>query len=114
MGEGIKYDTGKPRYAETLVDFKDAFDEVCKVWTFGANKYGKSNWKEVDDAETRYTNAMIRHLIAEDTNAYDNESKILHAAHVAWNALARLYFIKNKTKEAPKYEQLTIDFKDNQ
>lgn len=91
--EGIKYDKNKPRMAEMIVDFALPLQELCKVWEFGADKYGKSNWKLVKDGATRYSNAMIRHLIAEEYEAVDGESKLLHAAHIAFNALARLYFI---------------------
>lgn len=38
--QGIKYDKDKPRLAEMIVDFKDPLIELCKVWTFGAGKYG--------------------------------------------------------------------------
>ena len=101
MPEGIKFDNGKPRLAEMLVDFKLPLSAVCRVWEFGANKYSKSNWKHVDNAIDRYTNAMLRHLVAEDLpdvederhTRIDEESCLLHAAHVAWNALAGLYFI---------------------
>ena len=101
--EGIKYDADKPRVAEMVIDFGDAMLELSKVWSFGADKYDKSNWKFVENGKDRYTNALLRHLIAEGTNQYDDESKLLHATHVAWNALARLWFIlKNK-------DTLTID-----
>ena len=90
---GIKYDTDKPRLAEMIIDFKEPLQELCKVWTFGANKYTKSNWKLLENGVDRYTNALVRHLIAEDDNLYDYESKLLHAAHIAFNSLARLYFI---------------------
>ena len=40
--KGIKYDEGKPRIAEMILDFKEPLLELCKVWTFGADKYGKS------------------------------------------------------------------------
>lgn len=93
MSDGIKYDEGKPRLAEMLIDFRIPLTAVCRVWEFGANKYEKSNWKKVDNAIDRYTNAMLRHLIAEDSKMTDDESRCLHAAHVAWNALARLHFI---------------------
>ena len=95
--EGIKYDTGKPRIYEMIEDFKEPLIEVSKVWAFGANKYTKHNWAYVDNAEDRYSNALLRHMLEGD--AKDSESEILHAAHVAWNALARLYFIIQKTKE---------------
>lgn len=98
--QGIKYDNGKPRLGEMIKDFAEPLKEISKVWAFGADKYAKSNWKLVENAEDRYTNALIRHLVAEDTEVYDRESKILHATHVAWNAIARLYFIiKSKRKE---------------
>lgn len=98
--EGIKYDDGKPRLAEMIIDFKEPLLELCKVWEFGANKYSKSNWKQVDNGKDRYTNAMLRHLVQEDDCLVDDESKLLHASHIAFNSLARLYFIiKDKDKK---------------
>ena len=91
--EGTKYDKGKARVGEMIIDFLRPILLVCKVWEFGANKYSKSNWKKVDNGGDRYTNAMTRHLLLEDTEVFDPETKLHHAIHVAWNALARLYFI---------------------
>lgn len=97
MKEGTKYDNGKLRLAEMIIDFKIPMEELCKVWEFGANKYEKSNWKKLENPIDRYTNALLRHLLAEEANLVDDESKILHAAHIAFNALARLHFIaKNR------------------
>ena len=101
MGEGIKYDDGKPRLAEMIKDFARPLTEVCSVWEFGANKYTKSNWKVVEDGERRYTNALLRHLVQEEYSEFDEESKLRHATHVAWNALARLYFILLDKKIEP-------------
>ena len=97
--EGIKHDKGKLRLSEMLIDFAPALEELCKVWEFGANKYGKSNWQQVENAKDRYTNALLRHLFAEKNDLYDSESEILHAAHIAFNALARLWFISQEPKE---------------
>lgn len=97
--EGIKYDTGKPRLAEMIQDFRAPLIEVAKVWAFGADKYAKGNWAHVLGGRDRYTNAMLRHLVAEVDSTTDDESKMLHAAHVAWNALARLWFIIQEEKE---------------
>lgn len=94
---GIKHDGGKPRLAEMIMDFAPEMVELCKVWEFGADKYSKSNWKLVDNGIDRYTNAMLRHLLAETNNLYDDESKLLHAAHIAWGAMARLHFILKET-----------------
>lgn len=91
--DGVKYDEGKPRLGEMIVDFAIPMRELARVWEFGANKYEKSNWKRVDNAIDRYTNALLRHLVAEEECMYDDESGLLHASHIAFNALARLYFI---------------------
>jgi hypothetical protein len=96
MTEGIKYDSGKLRLAEMMQDFRLPLAAVCHVWEFGADKYEKSNWKKVDNAVDRYTNAMLRHLMEEEAKPFDDESELLHAAHVAWNAIARLYFIMHE------------------
>ena len=90
---GTKYDQGKARIGEMIIDFFKPLMLVCKVWEFGVYKYDKSNWKKVENGADRYTNAMVRHLVLEETEIVDQETKIHHAIHVAWNALARLYFI---------------------
>lgn len=95
--EGLKYDTGKPRLYEMIEDFKEPLKEVAKVWAFGADKYKKHNWAYVNNPIDRYSNALVRHLVEGSTT--DDESKLLHASHVAWNALARLYFIIQEQKE---------------
>lgn len=101
MQEGIKYDSGKLRLAEMMQDFRESLSAVCRVWEFGADKYEKSNWKYVDNAVDRYTNAMLRHLIAESDQQLDPESSLRHAAHVAWNALARLHFLLQEPVDIP-------------
>ena len=101
MEVGTKYDDGKPRLAEMIIDFKEPLLELCKCWTFGADKYSKSNWKLVDNGRDRYTNAMLRHLVQEDDNPVDDESGLLHASHIAFNALARLYFILQERELKP-------------
>lgn len=95
---GLKYDAGKPLLADMLQDFKGPLEQVSRVWEFGKNKYGFRNWRHVEDAEHRYTNALVRHLCAEDDKDTDDDSNLLHAAHVAWNALARLHFILESRK----------------
>jgi len=90
---GTKYDNGKPRIGEMITDFCKPLLQVCKVWEFGTNKYSKSNWKKVENGFERYTNAMTRHQLLEETEYFDSETLLPHAVHVAWNALARLFFL---------------------
>lgn len=91
---GIKLDEGKPRVGEMIQDFSMPLEYVAKIWAFGADKYSKGNWKCVENGFNRYSNAMVRHLMKEsDGPGVDSESELLHAGHVAWNALARLHFL---------------------
>ena len=93
LEEGVKYDKGKPRLGEMIMDFAPAMTELCKVWEFGADKYSKSNWKLVDNGEDRYLNALYRHTLAAVENEYDDESKLLHCAHMIFNCMAYTYFV---------------------
>lgn len=88
---GAKLDSGKNRLGLVLLGFSRALEEVGRVGTYGAAKYSDSGWKEVPYGVSRYTDAMLRHLCAEGRGEErDLESGLLHAAQVAWNALARL------------------------
>lgn len=88
---GAKLDAGKNRCGLVLFGFARALQEVSKVGTYGANKYTDNGWTEVPDGERRYTDAMLRHLLREATGEEcDPDTGLRHAAHAAWNALARL------------------------
>lgn len=88
---GAKLDAGKPRAGLVLSGFPRALAEVSKVGTYGAEKYSDNGWMDVPDGEQRYTDAMMRHLLAEwRGEKRDADTDLHHAAHAAWNALARL------------------------
>ena len=88
---GAKDDKAKPM-AGVLLDFSRALQTVVDVGTYGAKKYTRRGWEQVEDAETRYLDAMMRHLLAMDVDpdGLDKETGLPHLAHVAWNALAVL------------------------
>jgi Domain of unknown function (DUF5664) len=74
---------------DEIRDFPEALLAVAHVATLGAKKYSESGWKDVPFARKRYLDAMMRHqLEIEMGNEIDQETKELHSAHVAWNALA--------------------------
>ena len=88
---GVKLDTGKRRVSLIVCGFPRALECVADVGTFGANKYSDNGWASVPNGRQRYTDAMLRHLLAEARGEkLDAESSMRHAACVAWNALARL------------------------
>ena len=87
---GSKLDAGKNRLGLVFNGFYKALYAVGEVGTFGANKYTDNGWKEVPKGFERYTDALYRHLSMENVEFKDKESNLYHAAHAAWNALARL------------------------
>ncbi len=88
---GAKLDAGKAEYDMVLFSFPEALAAVDRVGKFGAQKYTKGGFLEVLNGQARYFNAGIRHQIQKlRGEATDPESKELHLAHAAWNALAEL------------------------
>lgn len=86
---GAKLDSGKPD-ASLLGMFGNALLQVARVGTFGAEKYTRGGWQHVPDGINRYSAAMLRHYLKEINGPKDDDLPVLHAAQVAWNALARL------------------------
>lgn len=88
--QGKKYDGGKPRW--DLLPLS-TIEEVVKVLTFGANKYGDNNWQLVNEAQKRYFAALLRHLTAyQRGEKVDSESGLSHLAHAATNLVFLLHF----------------------
>lgn len=87
---GAKLDAGKNRMSLVLMDMNLALERVAAVATYGANKYTAGGWLHVPNGQMRYTDAMFRHLLKEPNELLDPETCVEHAAHAAWNALARL------------------------
>lgn len=88
---GAKLDAGKNRLGLVFGGFSLALEEVGRVGTYGAQKYTDYGWSTVPNGIERYTDAMYRHLLAEANGKdFDKDTNLLHAAHAAWNALARL------------------------
>jgi len=86
--EGIKYDGEKPRMH--LLPPK-AILEVARVLTFGAKKYDEDNWKKLENLQTRYTSAALRHIFAEMSGeALDSDSELYHEAHAICCLLFKL------------------------
>jgi len=77
--EGQKHDQGKPRYS--LIPPK-GMEEFVKVLTYGAEKYDDHNWKKVPDLQSRYYDALQRHVAAYRAGELvDGESGLPHLAH---------------------------------
>jgi hypothetical protein len=97
MSDSTKRDSEKIRM--DLLPF-EALEAVAEVLTFGAKKYTDNGWQTVENGERRYLAAFLRHLVARERGEMrDVEWGLLHAAHMATNALFILWFELQKEKE---------------
>ena len=93
-------------------------EDIVKVYTAGAKKYGPDTWQELPDGIRRYKAALLRHLVEYDKgNKIDEETGCHHLAAVAWNAIAMLHIAKQNMKNnentiCSKEENLLTERKD--
>lgn len=66
--------------------------ELAKVYTYGAKKYEPHNWQR-GMPWSECADSLMRHLMCWlDGEDRDEESGLLHMAHVAWNALTLVHY----------------------
>lgn len=92
---GAKLDAGKSPVRRGLLEyFPRACLAVAEISQFGASKYSWNGWETVPDGVARYGDAEVRHICnAAIEGPMTHDSAKLHAAHEAWNSLARLELI---------------------
>ena len=93
---GAKADAGKVSVVRgALHYFPRALTAVAELSGIGAKKYSWKGWESVPDGINRYGDAMGRHelRIEGDYTRRDNDTGVLEATAVCWNALARLELI---------------------
>ena len=96
-GAGLKYDGGKARWSLLMQGCGAALAGVVNVLGFGAKKYAAHSWKQVENGEERYRDALYRHLHAiESGEEIDPESGLPHWDHLVCNAC----FLSQKYHEA--------------
>ena len=97
MEQSKKNDFKDHKLRWDLLPLKE-IEDVVKVYTAGADKYGPNMWQNLPDGYNRYKGAMLRHLVEyEKCNEVDEETGCLHLAQMVWNAIAMLYCSKRKT-----------------
>lgn len=101
-GGGKRQNSGKPRM-ELLVP--EALEAEANVWAFGAKKYGDYNWQR-GMVWTIPLACILRHTFAilkgEDT---DEESGLLHAAHIKANATMLIYYFYHYKKGDDRHKR---------
>ena len=72
-------------------------EDIVRVYTAGAKKYGPNQWQNLPDGIRRYKAALLRHLVEFDKgNEIDEETGCRHLAQVCWNAIAMLHISKQQ------------------
>lgn len=88
---GMRFNNDKIRY--DLLE-PHAIEELVKIFTFGSRKYAPNNWLK-GLSWTQVNASLKRHLAQwEKGEDRDQETQLLHMAHVAWNALAIVSYYK--------------------
>lgn len=96
MEKGMKNDRKDHKLRWDLLPLQE-IEDIVRVYTAGADKYGDNTWQNLDNGYQRYKAAMLRHLLEyEKGNEIDEETGCRHVAQVAWNAIAMLYYSKQK------------------
>lgn len=89
MSKGKRFDQGKSRMS--LVPFV-AIRAIGDVYAYGEKKYAAWNWAK-GMKWSRVSDSMLRHYerfqMGEER---DEESGLLHTAHLAWNAITLLSY----------------------
>lgn len=85
MTTGLKDDQDKVKME--LVPLSTV-ENIGRILTFGAKKYGENKWQGLDNYWNRYKGALLRHLAAIDKGELiDSESGLPHIDHVLCNAM---------------------------
>lgn len=110
LATGVKHDSGKVRM-DLLSPI--ALEEIAKVMTYGAKKYGDHNWHG-GIAWSRVIGALLRHVFAfirrEDT---DPETGLSHMAHVGCCVMFLLDYIQSHPELDDRYEKPKTDRTNN-
>jgi hypothetical protein len=94
MAVNDKKDIGKTRW--DVLPWRQ-IDQIAQVMTYGANKYGDTNWNQIENGVERYFAAAMRHITAWRLGEYvDEESNLPHLAH----AMCSLMLVKDLCEKA--------------
>lgn len=82
----------------------DCLEDIARVYTEGAKKYGDNTWQNLENGYERYKGALLRHLYAAESETFDEETGCRHLAQAAWNIIALLWISKHLQGDANEDE----------
>lgn len=93
MKKATKHDQNKPDLS--LVD-KTLVESAARALMFGANKYGRDNYKQGLELNRVYA-SLLRHIFARMSGEInDPESGLDHLDHIAANVQFLCYFVNKE------------------
>jgi len=98
--KALRYNEGKVELS--LID-PGALEELARVLMFGSQKYARDNWKkglkwtQIIDSMWRHMNKILQ---GQD---HDEETGLLHAAHIMCNAMFLCHHMANEVGEDDRY-----------
>lgn len=96
--KGLKHDQGKLLFECLMGELAPVLKGVVRVLTYGAQKYSRSSWKNVPNAQQRYTDAFYRHMNEYHSGSHvDDESGLPHLFHALCNLMFITWFEIQKT-----------------
>ena len=97
--EGKKNDRKDDKTRWELIPL-DCLEDIARVYTEGAKKYGDNNWQNVDGFNKRYFAAAMRHLSSYSQGEIrDKESGELHLSHALTNIMFLIWKLKASENE---------------
>jgi len=84
--KAMRFNEGKVQLSY-MMDADVAMKGMCKVMTFGAEKYARGNWKNAMDIQ-EVMDSLLRHMMAYNNGeVLDPESGLPHIDHIMCNAV---------------------------
>jgi len=108
---GKKYDSEKLKTNLLYKTLVNELEDVVKVLTFGANKYGENNWQQLEGGFDRYSAALFRHINARLRGEHtDAESGLSHLSHAACCLLFMMYLDNSSSRvRGLNYHSVFVD-----
>lgn len=93
MTKTLKFDQGK---APLSIIPKEALEYEARAFKYGAEKYGRNNFKASGLDHTRLLDAALRHIYAyAGGQNNDDESDLNHLGHARANLAMLIYMLEN-------------------
>jgi hypothetical protein len=104
-GKGTKFDEGKLRYG-LLPSL--ALREVAAILTLGAETYGPDNWRELDNLQSRFIDAAMRHIEEYRRGLVIDPASGMH--HLAHAVCSLMFVVEHELRDDASEDEKLWEF----